>query len=108
MVVLQNDLLCLLLMDGGVLGLFKRVLCVLLNEGDEALERPVTIVVEEITRTSGFELERRETRDAEGDAGRKVVLRGLHLCDRDTVLEGGEVLAQLVPSRLEALAVATP
>ena len=108
MVVLKDDLLRLLLGRSVVGRLVKRVLCVLLNEGDEALKGTVAVVVDEVTRAGALELERGEARDAEGDAGREIVLGGLHLRNRDAVLEVSEVLAKLVPSGLETLAVTAP
>ena len=79
--VLQHNLLALLcgcrvakrnLGVKGVLGIF-------LDEGDEVLERTVTVVVNEVASASGLELERREAGDAEGHAWGEIVLGRLHL-----------------------------
>ena len=87
MVVNMNFFLCSLVLlqgrrNGLILGLLsglERVFGVLFDEGDEALEGAVTVVVKELAGTSGLELERGEARDTEGNARGKVVLRGLHL-----------------------------
>lgn len=53
---------------------FERVLGVLLNEGNQALQRAVTFIVDEVTRTSGLELDGRETLDTEGNADWEIIL----------------------------------
>jgi hypothetical protein len=55
------------------------VLSVLLYKRDKALERTVTLVIDEVTAASGLELERGEALDAERYRGRQIVLLSLHL-----------------------------
>ncbi len=86
----------------------ERVLGVLLNEGNQGLERAVTLVVDEFFRASRLELDGGETGDAEGNGRRKVVLLGFHFGNDELVLHLGVLVSKLVPGGLETLAVTTP
>lgn len=57
----------------------ERILGVLLDKGDKALQRTVTIIIQKFTRTGRFELESWETSNTEGNRRREIVLRSLHL-----------------------------
>jgi len=70
---LSSGLLGLLGGDGDVGG------GVLLEEGDEALERAVTLVVNPLLGAGGLELEGREAGDTEGNGRREVVLGDIEL-----------------------------
>jgi hypothetical protein len=115
---------------GGVIGgrSFKRVLGVLVDEGNEVIERAVTIVVDKFAGASLLELDGRETGDAERSRWGNVVVRSLHLgtekacivsrcpelsnrlknIHREPILEAGEMFTQRVPYGLEAFAVTAP
>ena len=54
----------------------ERVLGVLLNKRDEALERTVAVVVNELAGTRGLELQRGEAGDAEGITVCREIGRG--------------------------------
>ena len=50
-----------------------------MDEGNEVLERAVTVVVDEVSGASLFELDGRETGDAERSGWRNIVFGSLHL-----------------------------
>lgn len=64
------------------LGEVERVLGVLLDEGDEALQGAVTLVVNELLGAGGLELESGEAGNAEGDSRGEVVFRDFELGTR--------------------------
>lgn len=55
----------------------QSVFGVLLDEGDKALQRAVTLVVDEFASTSWLELDGGEARYTEGKRGGKIILLGL-------------------------------
>lgn len=59
------------------------VLCMLFHKSNQALQRTVTIVVDEFTCASGFELERGEPSDTEWNRFREVVFLGFKLCTEE-------------------------
>lgn len=58
---------------------FDGVFGSLLNEFDKTLEGPITIIINEVARTSGFEFDGGESRDLERNRGGEVILSGFHL-----------------------------
>lgn len=74
-VTVLNSLVLCLSLGGGLQG----VLGVLLDESNQALQRAVTVVVNELTSASLLELQRREPGDLEVNGRWEVVLSSLHL-----------------------------
>lgn len=88
--------------DRGVL-----LLAPLGNEAEQIIEGTITLVVDELTGSSGLELESGETLDLEGGAGGEVVKFTVHLGE-DDALVSGEGLAEGLPCGKETLAVTAP
>jgi len=72
---------------GGV----ERVLCVLVDEGNEVLERAITIVVDEVTGASFLELNGRETGDTERRRWGNVVVNSFHLSTEQVRMQSKSV-----------------
>ena len=112
------------LVFGGFRSGLERVLRVLLNECNKALQRAVALVVDPLTGSRRLKLEGREAGDAEGNGRRQIVFWGIHLgtdaklvpgkqtprksVHDKTIVNVGVLLTKAVPCRLQTLAVTTP
>lgn len=86
----------------------QRILRILLHKRDQALERPVPVIIDEIARTGGLELDRREPCHAERYGGGEIVFGCFHLGDEEAVADVFEAFAEGVPGGFQALAVTAP
>ena len=79
LLLLDVNLLNSLVMRLGLRSGLQRILSVLLDESNKALEGAIAIIINERTATSLLELQGRETRNLEVDRRWEIVLSGLHL-----------------------------